>query len=320
MQLGYALSSEEHSPLDLIKHAQAAEEAGFPYAMVSDHFHPWSSRQPHSPFVWSTLGGLDVATQKQQSGTGVTCPIRRIHPAIIAQAAATTAAMLPGRFFLGLGTGEDLNEHITGERWPPLPMRLEMLEEAIHVIKTLWKGEMTTHYGKHFTVEDARIFTLPEKLPPIAIAAGGDKAAEVAGRLGDALVSTAPKREIIEAFHKAGGKGKPSYGQVTLCWAKTEAEARKTALQWWPNAGLPKPLSQELRSVEHFDAAAKDLTEDDVAEKVICGPDPARLLEAIKEYTDAGFTHVYLHQVGPDQAGFFQFYQEKLKKQPLVAR
>jgi len=313
MELGYALSSEEHSPLDLIKNARLAEEAGFPYALISDHFHPWSSRQPHSPFVWSTLGGLALGTQKLRIGTGVTCPIMRTHPALIAQAAATAAAMMPKRFFLGLGTGEDLNEHIIGERWPPLPMRLEMLEEAISMIRELWKGEMTTIYGKHFKLEDARIFTLPDELPPIAIAAGGDKAGEFAGRLGDALISTAPKKEIVEAFRKAGGKGKPCYGQVTVCWARTEAEAKKTALQWWPNAGLPKPLSQELRSVEHFDAAAEDLTEEDVARKVICGPDVARHVEAIREFTDAGFDHVYIHQVGPDQAGFFRFYQDELR-------
>jgi coenzyme F420-dependent glucose-6-phosphate dehydrogenase len=310
--IGYALSSEEHSPLDLVKWAKLAEESGFPYALISDHFHPWVSQQPHSPMVWNVLGGISQTTQKLRIGTGVTCPFQRIHPAIIAQAAATTAAMMPGRFFLGLGTGENLNEHILGDRWPPFPIRLEMLGESIELMKELWKGEMTTHYGEFFTVEDAKIFTLPQELPQIAIAAEGEKAATFAGEVGDALITTSPNKEAVQAFRDAGGKGKPCYGQLTVCWANSEEEAVKTAHHWWPNAAIPKPCSQELRSVDHFDKAAESVTPEQIKEKIICGPDVKKHLEAIREYVEAGLDHVYVHQVGPDQAGFMQFYQKHI--------
>lgn len=312
IQLGYALSSEEHPPLDLVRYAKEAEDSGFTFSLISDHFHPWTKRQPHSPFVWSTLGGIAVATDKLQVGTGVTCPILRFHPALVAQAAATVASMMEGRFFLGLGTGENLNEHIFGDRWPPLPVRLEMLQEAVALIRELWKGEMTTHYGEFYTVEDCRIFTLPKNLPPIAIAAWGKKVATFAGEAGDALVSTTPDKELIQAFAEAGGQNKPRYGQLTVCWGPDEEEARQTAFQWWPNAALPAPLNTELRSVDHFDQAAQDVTPEQVGEKVICGPDAQRHIEAIREFAEAGFTHVYIHQVGPDQRGFFEFYRTQV--------
>ena len=160
--LGYALSSEEHAPSDLVRNARLAEEAGFEFALVSDHFHPWIDRQGHSPFVWSVLGGIATATEKLEVGTGVTCPMIRIHPAIIAQAAATTAAMMPGRFFLGVGTGENLNEHILGDKWPEHEVRSEMLEESLEIIRLLWRGEQASYRGGYYTVDEARLFTLPE--------------------------------------------------------------------------------------------------------------------------------------------------------------
>jgi len=212
IKLGYALSSEEHAPNDLVRHARLAEQAGFSFALISDHFHPWVDAQGHSPFVWSVIGAIAHATERLELGTGVPCPTTRIHPAIIAQASATAAAMMPGRFFLGVGTGENLNEHILGDRWPPHDLRLERLEEAVHVIRQLWQGGSQSHYGKHYTVENARLYTLPEELPRIVVAASGPLAAEAAGRFGDGLCSTAPKAEIIKAFTGAGGSG-PRYGQ-----------------------------------------------------------------------------------------------------------
>jgi coenzyme F420-dependent glucose-6-phosphate dehydrogenase len=315
IKLGYSLSSEEHGPLELIESARGAEAAGFDFALISDHFHPWHSRQPHSPFVWSTLGGIAVSTDKLQVGTGVTCPIQRIHPALVAQAAATTACMMPGRFFLGLGSGENLNEHIFGDRWPPVDIRQEMLEEAIVLIRKLWTGKMTTHYGKHYTVEDARIFTLPDRLPAIAVAASGPRAAEMAGRIGDGLIAVKPDASLVKTFETAGGWGKPRYGHVTVCWAKNEEEARQTAFRCWPQAGLSDPLTTELRSVEHFDQACEDLTPKHIARAVHCGPDPETHLKAIRAYIEAGFDHVYIHQVGPDQSGFVQFYQREILPQ-----
>jgi coenzyme F420-dependent glucose-6-phosphate dehydrogenase len=312
VELGYAVSSEEHQPLQLVRNASRAEEAGFTFALVSDHFHPWIDRQGESPFVWNVLGGIALATERLVVGTGVTCPTIRIHPAIVAQAAATTAAMLPGRFFLGVGTGENLNEHVLGQRWPSTAIRREMLEEAVGVMRELWQGDLTSHRGRHYTVENARIYTLPEEPIDVVIAAGGPEAAELAGRIGDGFISTAPDAALIEAFGEAGGNGKPRYGQLTVCWAKTEAAARRTAHEIWPNAALRGTLSQELPLPSHFEAAAAMVTEDDVAEAVVCGPDPGAHVARIDEYLEAGYTHVYVHQVGPDQDGFLDFYAAEI--------
>jgi G6PDH family F420-dependent oxidoreductase len=312
VELGYSLSSEEHGPTELVRNAQRAEEAGFTFALVSDHFHPWVDRQGQSPFVWSVIGGIAEATSSLRLGTGVTCPTIRIHPAILAQAAATSAVMMPGRFFLGVGTGENLNEHILGDRWPAADARLEMLEEAISVMRQLWQGGYQTHRGRHYTVENARIYTLPDEPPPVAVAATQPQAAKLAGRVGDALVSVAPDEGVIDAFEDGGGKRKPRYGQLHVCVAGSEEEAKQTAHEWWPNAGLEGPLTQELALPAHFEAAAQMVTPDDVAEKVICGGDPDRHLDQIKAYEDAGFDHVYVHQVGPDQESFFDFYTRRV--------
>jgi coenzyme F420-dependent glucose-6-phosphate dehydrogenase len=311
-ELGYALSSEEHPPNDLVNHARLAEEAGFGFALISDHFHPWVDKQGESPFVWGVIGGIAQATERLRLGTGVTCPLIRMHPAIVAHAAGTAAAMMPGRFFLGLGTGENLNEHVLGDRWPAGWVRLEMLAEAIEVIRLLWQGGYQSHEGKHYRVEEARIYTLPEEPPPIVVAAGKKGAAELAGRLGDGLVAVAPEEEIVQAFEAAGGSGKPRYGQVTVCWAESDQEARRTAHEWWPNAAIQGDLSQELPLPRHFEQAAAGVSEDDVAEMVVCGPDPGAHLEKIREFADAGFDHVYVHQVGPDQEGFLSFYEREV--------
>ena len=311
-RIGYALSSEEHTPNDLVRNAVMAEEAGFEFAMISDHFHPWVDAQGHSPFVWSVIGAIAQATSRLRLGTGVTCPTIRIHPAIIAQAAATSAAMMPGRFMLGLGTGENLNEHVLGDKWPAYEVRAEMFEEAIEVIRLLWQGGEHSHYGTYYEVENARLYTLPDEPPTLLIAAGGPKSATLAGELGDGLVATSPDSEVLEAFDGGGGTGKPRYAQVTVCWAADEAEARRTAFRIWPNSAITGELSQELPTPAHFEQAAKMVTEDKVAESVVCGPDPQRHLEAIREYVDAGFDHVYIHQVGPDQAGFVDFYRREI--------
>ena len=312
VELGYALSSEEHPPNRLVELARRAEETGFTFALVSDHFHPWIDRQGHSPFVWSVIGGIARETEDLRLGTGVTCPMIRIHPAIIAQAAATSAAMMPGRFFLGVGSGENLNEHILGDHWPAPDERLELLEESIEVMRTLWQGGKQTFRGKHYTVEGARIYTLPDEPPPIAVAAAAPKAAELAGRVGDAFVGVAPDEELIQKFDEAGGGGNPRYGQVTVCYAESEEAARKTAHEVWPNAGLQGDLTQELPLPEHFEQATATVTEDEVAETIVCGPDPERHLEQIRKFADAGYDHVYVHQVGEDQDGFFRFYADEI--------
>jgi G6PDH family F420-dependent oxidoreductase len=312
MELGYALSSEEHSPADLVRNARLAEEAGFTFGLISDHIHPWVDAQGHSAFVWSVLGGIAQATSELRIGTGVTCPTIRIHPAIVAHAAATTACLMPGRFFLGVGTGENLNEHVLGAKWPAPDERLEMLEEAVEVMRLLWQGDYQSHRGKHYTVENLRIFDLPEEPIEVAVAAMQPKAAELAGRIGDALVNVAPAPEIIERFESAGGKGKPKYGQVTVCWAESKEQAKKTAFEVWPNALVEGSASQELPLPKDFEQLVEGREPDALEETLTLGPDVEEYVDEIEEYGKAGYTHVYVHHVGPDQDGFLKFAKSEL--------
>jgi coenzyme F420-dependent glucose-6-phosphate dehydrogenase len=312
-EFGYALSSEEHGPADLIRNARRAEETGFEFALISDHFHPWTDAQGQSPFVWSVIGGISQVTERLRVGTGVTCPTIRIHPAIIAHAAATSAVLMDGRFFLGIGAGENLNEHVVGEGWPAPDERLAMLEESVEVMRLLWEGGLQTHRGEFYDVEQARLYTLPDGPVEIAVAAAKTNAAELAGRIGDAFINTAPDRDAIEAFERAGGEGKPKYGQITGCWAASEKEGARTACEIWPNAALGGDLSYELPLPRHFEEATKDVTPQKIAEAIPCGPDPDRWLEDIRTYLDAGYTHIYFHQIGRDQDGFFSFWSEELE-------
>jgi coenzyme F420-dependent glucose-6-phosphate dehydrogenase len=262
--------------------------------------------------VWSVIGGIAATTKKLRLGTAVTCPTMRIHPAIIAQAAATAAAMMPGRFFIGVGTGENLNEHISGRKWPPASVRQEMLEEAVRVIRLLWKGGTQSHRGRYFTVENARLYTLPEKAPPIYVAAGGKKMSQLAARIGDGLITAGDEDTVIKAFNSAGGKKKPKYAQITVCWARTEKEARRIAHEWWPIAALPWSLLSELALPKYFEEAAENVTEDAIAEAVICGPDPEKHIAKIRKVVKAGADRVFIHQIGKDQEGFFRFYERQI--------
>ena len=310
--IGYTLSSEENGAPALVEQAARAERAGFAFAGISDHFHPWIDRQGQSPFVWGALGAISQATESLHLLTGVTCPTMRIHPAIIAQAAATAATLLPGRFSLGVGSGENLNEHILGDRWPPVALRQERLEEAIEVIRRLWAGGLVSHHGAHYTVENARIYSLPEEPPPILVAVAGEQSVDLAARAADGLIGTAPIAESVERFRANGGAGKPTYGQLHVCWAGSEKEAARTALEWWPNGAVSGSHFLELPLPAHFEEAAELVTEEAIADSVVCGPDPDRHIAAIREYLDAGYDHVYVHQVGPDQAGFFGFYESEV--------
>lgn len=312
VELGYTLASEEHGPKDLIRFAREAEECGFAFGFISDHFHPWIDAQGQSPFVWSVLGALSQATSRLQFITGVTCPTFRIHPVIVAQAAATVAELMPGRFALGLGSGENLNEHITGERWPTADERLQRLEEAILILRRMWQGGLQSFDGRFFRVDAARLYTLPEKLPPLMIAASGKQAAKLAGEHGDGLVSTAPDSELVTRFAEAGGDGKPCYGQLTVCWAEDEATARRIALEQWPNAALPGVIFTELPLPTHFQQLAKLVDEETIGKEVICGPRTDRYIEEIGKYAKAGFGRIALHHVGKEQAGFFEFCRRQL--------
>lgn len=310
--IGYTLASEEHGARELVAHAARAEEVGFSFAVISDHFHPWVEAQGNSPFVWGVLGAIAEATERIELATGVTCPTTRIHPAIVAQAAATAAQLLPGRFSLGVGTGENLNEHILGDRWPPVADRQEKLAEAIEVIRLLWEGGIKSHRGKHFRVENARIYSLPDEPPPILVAVAGEKSTDLAAELGDGLFATSPVAETIERFRKGGGEGKPAYGQVDVCWAESEEEAKRVALENWPNAAMSGSHTWELPLPRHFEEITEWAGEDDVAERIVCGPDPTRHVAAIEEYVEAGYDHVYIHQVGPEQVGFLDFYAREV--------
>ena len=315
VRIGYTLSTEEHGPRELVAYAQAAEEAGFDFAMISDHFHPWIDAQGQAPFAWGVLGAVAQATERIDVGTAVTCPLMRYHPALVAQMAATAAVLFEGRFFLGLGTGENLNEHVLGDHWPAYAVRSEMLAEAVEIIRDLWRGELTSHYGAHYVVENARLYTLPDQPPEIYLAAGGPEAATLAGEVGDGLVSTAPKADLVETFRKAGGEGKPRYGQITLAWGRDEESAKQMLAQQWPTAGIPGDSSQELPLPQHFEQLASLVTPDALAERVPCGPDPRHHLEQIRRYEAAGYDHLLLHQIGPEQEAFIDFFREELAPQ-----
>lgn len=309
--VGYTLSSEEHGPRDLVANARRAEEAGFDFVSISDHFHPWVTAQGHSPFVWSVLGGIGATTERIEVAVGVTCPIVRIHPAILAQATATTALLLDGRFTFGVGTGEALNEHVLGHRWPRPEVRRVMLEEAVEVIRRLWSGDTVDHRGDFYEVENARIFDPPEAAPPIVVSGFGPEATKLAARIGDGYWGNAPEPDLLETFAAAGGTG-PRYGQIDLCWSDDEAAARTTVHEIWPNGGVTGQLSQDLPTFTHFEQAAAMVTEDDATASTPCGDDVGAVVDSVQQYLDAGYDHVYLHQIGPDQDAFFAAWAGEL--------
>lgn len=309
---GMTLGGEEHPGSRLVEMATMAEEAGFDFVSLSDHYHPWINAQGHSPFVWTVLGAVAATTDRIDVGVGVTCPTVRIHPAVLAQATATVAELLPGRFIWGVGTGEALNEHILGDRWPPFDVRIAMLEEAVAVVRELWRGESVTHRGDFYTVEDATILEQPMQPIPIIVSAFGPQAAEAAARFGDGLWTTGAAPDVVEVYRKNGGEG-PVWSQLTLCWAADRDEAIDTAHRQWPNSLIPGQLSQDLPTPRHFEQAAQMVRRGDVAEKIPCGPDPAPVLDMIGEMIDAGVDHVYLHQIGSDQEGFVEFWHKELR-------
>jgi G6PDH family F420-dependent oxidoreductase len=312
MKIGYFLSCEEWGPHDLVSQAVKALQAGFEGLWISDHYHPWNDEQGHSPFVWSVIGAIAQATEDMTLTTAVTCPTVRIHPAIIAQAAATSAVMLDGRFRLGVGTGEALNEHILGDHWPEADERLEMLEEAIHVIRTLWQGGVHDHRGLHYRVEHARVYDLPEQPPQIVVSAFGEKAIDLAAKIGDGFCTVAPDTDAVERFRANAQRGSLVQGGMKVCWGEDEAACRKTVHRLWPNEALPGELAQVLPTPEHFEQASELVTEEMVAEQVPCGSDPDLHVEKIKAFADAGFDELYVNQIGPDQDSFFEAYRKTI--------
>ena len=313
MEIGIALSSEDHGPTELVRQAQMAAEHGFDRVWVSDHYHPWTTAQGHSPFVWGVLGGI-AATTQLRVGTGVTCPTVRIHPAIIAQAAATAAVMAEGRFFLGVGSGEALNEHILGDAWPSADVRIEMLEEAVEVLRLLWQGGSQSHRGKHYTVENAQVFDLPDSPPPVYMSAFGSKALQSAARIADGYVGTSPEPGVVADYEGYGGKG-PKLAGGKCAYSTDPGEGRRLVHQLWPNMGLPGELAQILPTPAHFEQAAQ-LVGEDVGDSVPTGPDPKAYVESIQEYASAGYDELYLHNIGPHHEGFFRFFADEVR--PLL--
>ncbi|MEI5672222.1 MULTISPECIES: TIGR03557 family F420-dependent LLM class oxidoreductase [unclassified Nocardioides] len=306
MRIGYFLSCEEYSPAQLVEQAVAAERANFEALWISDHYHPWNDEQGQSPFVWTVIGALAQATDLPVT-TAVTCPTVRIHPAVVAQAAATAAVMLDGRFILGVGTGEALNEHVLGGPWPSADVRLEMLEEAVGLMRRLWTGEVVTSQGKHYAVDTARIYTRPAEPPPIYVSAFGPKALEVAARIGDGFITTQPDADAVAAFKERSG-GKPAQGGVKVAWGATREAGVDHAHRLWANAGLPGELAQVLPSPQHFEQASQLVTREATAESVVAGPEIDAHVSALREYADAGFDEVYVANMGPEYIAMIEAY------------
>jgi G6PDH family F420-dependent oxidoreductase len=311
VKLGYKLMTEEHGPADLVRNATRAEQAGFDFAAISDHYFPWLEEQGHAPFAWSVLGAVAQATEHLGLMTSVTCPIMRYHPAIVAQAAATMGLLADGRFTLGLGAGERLNEHVVGAGWPGVVERHERLSEALDIIQGLLSGKLTTYRGQYFQLDHAKLFDRPKRKLPVIVAAGGPEAGRLAGEKADGLIVTEPEKELIRAFTAGGGKG-PRYAEVAMCCGADEDKARKTAHRYfrWSLAGWP--VLAELPHDEAFAAASEHVSVETIGEEISCGPSADRHLEAIHEFTAIGCDHIILTQIGPDQDFFFELFERKL--------
>jgi G6PDH family F420-dependent oxidoreductase len=311
LKLGYKLMSEEHGPAELVANARRAEQAGFDFAAISDHFFPWIEEQGHAPLAWTVLGAIANATTRLGLMTAVTCPTMRYHPAIVAQGAATLGLLSNNRFSLGLGSGERLNEHVVGMGWPGIAERHARFGEAVDIIKGLLAGNLQNYAGKYLKLENARLYDRPHRPPPIVIAAGGPKAARFAAEKGCGLMATEARADLIDAFRGAGGAG-PRYAEVAMCCAGREKEARQTAHRYFRWAATGWPVQAELPDTKGFAAASQFIPVEVIAEKITCGPSADRHLEAIGKFVDAGFDHVILVQIGPDQDYFFDFFARAL--------
>ena len=289
MQVGYFLSCEEYGPADLVEQAVLAERAGFSGLWISDHFHPWNDEQGQSPFVWSVIGAISQVCSLPVT-TAVTCPTVRLHPALVAQAAATSATLLGGRFVLGVGSGEALNEHILGGPWPHAARRLEMLEEAVEVIRALWTGEVVSHAGEHYTVDTARI--------------------------GDGFITTKPDGEAVAEFRRLKGDDRaPTMAGLKVAYAETAAEGLDHAHRLWANSGVPGEVAQVLPSPQHFEQASTLVTREATAESVVCGNDAQQHREAFTPYAEAGFDEVFVANMGPRWREMIEFYGEQVLPQ-----
>ncbi|MBX6749314.1 MAG: TIGR03557 family F420-dependent LLM class oxidoreductase [Micromonosporaceae bacterium] len=311
MQIGYKLATEAFGPNELIRQAVRAEQVGFDFVDISDHFHPWLDIQGHSPFTWTVFGAIAARTERIRLVTGVTCPTMRYHPAIIAQAAATLAIVSGERFTLGVGAGERLNEHVVGQGFPNVRERHARLREALEIIRLLWQGGYRSYEGRYFRLEDARVFDLPNQAPPIVVAASGPASAAIAAELGDGMFATEPKPDLVAVYQRAGGHGL-RYAEVPLAWAPSEEQAVRAAWQTSRWAVTGWKVMSELPNPINFEAATRTVTEDAIRQQFAVGPDPQAHVNAVRTYADAGFDHLVLQNAGPDPDGFFDFYETTL--------
>ncbi|NIZ89535.1 TIGR03557 family F420-dependent LLM class oxidoreductase [Kineococcus rubinsiae] len=317
MQIGYKLATEAFGPKEIIRQALAAEEAGYDFVEMSDHFHPWLDVQGHSAFTWNLLSAIAAKTERIRLVTGVTCPTVRYHPAIIAQAAATLAIISDGRFTLGVGAGERLNEHVVGRGFPAVAERHERFREALEIIHLLWQGGYRSYEGKHLRLEDARLFDLPEELPVIAVAASGPASARIAAELGSGLFATEPKGDMVATWKRLGGSG-PAYAEVPMAWAPDEETAVQAVLEksrwavtgWKVMAELPNPVN--------FAAATTTVKAEDITAQFAVGPHVQGYLDVAQQFVDAGFDHLVTQNAGPDPDGFLEFFATTLQE-PLRA-
>lgn len=313
MQLGYTMLCEQTPPRQLVTDLTRAEEIGFDFSVISDHFSPWIESQAHSAYAWSVLGAAAQATSRIGLMTFVTCPTMRYHPAIVAQKAATMGLLSDGRFTLGLGAGENLNEHVIGRGWPSANVRHVMLTEAAEIIGRLFDGGFVNYKGEYMTADAAKLYDLPQQRVPVAIAGSGQRSAGIAARHSDGLIAVEPDAELVHAFDAAGGSGKPRFGQVAVCYGHDAGEAAQYASQQWAWSSAGWKVMAELPSTSSFAAYSKFVGPGDITKTVPCGPGVEPYLEAVRAYADAGFTHIALVQVGAErQNDFFSFAEKEL--------
>ena len=311
--IGYTIMGEQAGPKQLVADAVRAEEVGFDFLAASDHYSPWLAEQGHSPYTWSVLGAVSQATERIELMTYVTCPTMRYHPAVVAQKAATIQLLSDGRFTLGLGAGENLNEHVVGRAWPPVDVRHEMLVESLEIIRPLLQGETVTFRGTHLSTEGAKLWDLPDEAPRIGLAVSVPRSCQLAGKYADAMIAVQPEADLGAQFDAAGGGGKPRIGQVGLSYDPDEAVATKRALEQfrWFTGGWD--VMAELPGPRHFASASQSVRAEDIADQVPCGPDVARHVAAVQQFVDAGFTHVAVVQIGGDtQSAFFDWARAEL--------
>jgi G6PDH family F420-dependent oxidoreductase len=312
-EIGYTMMCEQTPARQLVRDVAMAEEVGFAYAVISDHYFPWLEEMGHSPYAWSVLGAAAQATRELPLMTYVTCPIMRYHPAVVAQKAATMGVLTEGRFTLGLGAGENLNEHVVGGGWPSVDTRHAMFAEALEIIRALFDGGYVTRRGDFFQVDSAKLFDLPDERVPLAVAASGPRSVAIADEYGDALVAVDPDTALVRAFEADGGAGRPVYGQLPVCFDPDPEEARRRAHRLWRWSVAGWKVMAELPAPVNFAAHSETVRPQDVEAKVPCGPDVDPVVEAVRAYVDAGFTHVALVQIGHEhQDAFFDWSEKEL--------